>query len=136
MIDALVDNTLCSYLGGVLAASGYPSFTVVRGMEDNLPDLACPYIVVHSAIERFAGRDQVYELRTRIELHSVTGMEPVSNTESIMSIVDRALIQKQNVSVPTSGLLYFGWEGIMRSELVPGDRRANLREITVFSQLS
>ena len=135
MIDALVDNTLATYLGGVLAASGYPSFTVVRGMENNLPDLACPYIVVHSAIERFAGRDHVFELRTRIDLHSVTGMDPVTDTERIMSIVDRALIDKQNVTVPTSGLVYFGWEAITRSELIPGDRRQNLREINVFSQL-
>ena|ERR1700758_1028310 len=136
MIDALVDSTVAAYLSGVLAGSGYASFTVVTGIEDSLPDLACPYLVVHSAIERFQGRHPVFQLRTSIELHSLTGMTPVSDLEAVMTAVDQALISQQNVSVPTSGLVYLGWEAITRSEQTPGDRRINLREIEVFSQLS
>jgi hypothetical protein len=136
MIDAMVDSTVAAYLSGVLAASGYASFTVVTGLEDNLPDLACPYLVVHSAIERFSGRMHVFQLRTRIEVHSVTGVEPVSELEALMTLVDRALTAKQPVDVPTPGLVYLGWEAITRSEQTPGDRRINLREIEVFSQIS
>ncbi len=78
MIDYLVDSTVAAYLSGELAASGYASFTVVPGLADNLPELACPYLVVHSAIEKFAGRHPVFQLRTTIELHSVTGVEPIA----------------------------------------------------------
>lgn len=136
MIDALVDQTLAAYLQGTLAASGYPSFSVVIGMEDNTPNLTTPYLVVYSAIERYAGRNPVFELRGHIEMHSVTGMETVSEIEAIMSVIDQALLKQQNVSVPTPGLVYFGWQGIQRSELTPGDRRRNLREIQVFTQLA
>ncbi len=135
MIDALVDSTVAAYLSGVLAASGYPSFTVVTGLEDNLPDLACPYLVVHSVIDRFQGRNPVFQLRTSIELHSVTGMEPVADLEALMTVVDRALITQQKVAVLTPGLVYLGWEAVQRSQQTPGDRRMNLREIEVFSQL-
>jgi hypothetical protein len=135
MIDALADSTVAAYLQGVLAASGYGSFTVVTGMQDNLPELACPYLVVHSEIERFAGRDPVFELRTKIELHSLTGITAVSDLEALMSVVDGALIDQAELSVPTPGLVYFGWEGVQRSEQTSGDRRINLREIHVFSQL-
>jgi hypothetical protein len=134
MIDALVDSTVAAYLSSALAASGYSSFTVVTGIEDNLPDLACPYLVVHSAIERFYGRDPVFELRTQIELHSVSGVEPVSDLTALMSVIDKALIGR--VELSNSNLAYSGWEGIERSEQTPGDRRLNLREIHVFAQLS
>jgi hypothetical protein len=136
MIDALVDSTVAAYLSGVLAASGYSSFTVVTGMENNEPELACPYLVVHSAIESFQGRDPVFQLRTTIELHSLSGIEPVSELEKLMSVIDEALIDQQNVNVPTVGLVYLGWEAITRSEQTPRDRRINLRELQVFSQLS
>jgi hypothetical protein len=135
MIDALVDSTVAAYLSASLAASGYGSFTVVTGLEDNLPDLACPYLVVHSAIERFQGRDPVFELRTRIELHSLSGVEPVSDLKALMSVVDQVLLTQQPNNVPTSGLVYFGWEAIQRSEQTPGDRRVNTRELQVFAQV-
>jgi hypothetical protein len=134
MIDALVDSTLATYLSASLAASGYGSFTVVMGLEDNLPDLACPYLVVHSGIERFYGRDHVFELRTRIELHSLSGIEPVSDLKALMSVVDASLLSKKS-NVATSGLLFFGWDGVQRSEQTPGDRRVNSREIQVFAQV-
>jgi len=136
MIDALVDNTVAAYLQGVLAASGYPSFTVVIGLEDNEPELACPYLVVHSAIERFYGRTPVFQLRTRIELHSLSTLEPVSQLEALMTVIDQALISQAKVNVPTAGLVYLGWEAITRSEQTPGDRRVNLRELEVFGQLA
>jgi hypothetical protein len=135
MIDALVDSTVAAYLSASLAASGYGSFTVVTGLEDNLPDLACPYLVVHSGIEHFYGRDLVFELRTRIELHSLSGIEPVSNLKALMSVVDQALTSQQPHNVPTAGLAFFGWEGIQRSEQTPGDRRINSRELSVFAQV-
>jgi len=136
MIDALVDSTLAAYLSASLAASGYGSFTVVTGIQDNLPDLACPYLVVHSGVERFYGRDHVFELRTRIELHSLSGIEPVSDLKNLMSALDASLLAYQQSNISTPGLLFLGWDGIQRSEQLPGDRRLNSREIAVFAQLA
>jgi hypothetical protein len=71
-----------------------------------------------------------------IELHSLSGIELISDLTALMSVIDEALIDQQDVSVPTPGLVYLGWEAIQRSEQTPGDRRINMREIQVFTQLA
>ena len=133
MIENAVDQAIVSLLQTI------PGLDVLAGMQDNEPPLQTAYCAVHSNIQRFQGRTPVYELLTTIEYQSISGQDPVTQIENIMSQIDQVIATQPSNTVlaglDTAPFLFLGWESIPRSEQNVGDRRKNVRELQVFAQM-
>lgn len=134
MIEHYVDAAIASLLAQI------PGLSVVVGMEDNDPPLKTPYCVVYSAVESAQGRHAIYELLTRIEYESISGLDTVTAGDQILTAIDRALTIEPEpdvlAMVTTTGLSYLAWESIGKTLQDVGDRRRNVREIKVFAGLA
>lgn len=134
MIDRLVDKAVASLLGTIAGLK------VLVGAEDIEPALETPFCVVHSDIQAITGREPIYSLVTRIEYNSIAGQDPIGSTDPVMTAIDSLIGPGGNYSakpgVSAAGLLYLAWESIPRSSQEFGDRRKNIRELSVKAQLS
>jgi len=138
MIDNLVDVAVSSLLEA--CTSGVQGLTVIEGIEDNVPDLVTPYLVVYSNVIKEDGRTPVYTLNTKIDLVTLTGVSDEAFVANTMSIIDAALSNQPSpailAQVTTTGLSHCSWKTIERSTQEIGDRRTDVRELEVNAGLS
>ena len=136
MIDNLVDNALATLLRASL--TGIAGLSVVTGIQDNMPDLETPYLVIYSDIEKAEANKPVFTLKTIIEYVTLSGIEGQATIQTTMTAVDAALsntpLPAIEAQVVTTGLRYLAWQAIERSQENVGDRRKNVRELTVFAE--
>lgn len=132
-IDKLVDQAFVNALRANVTIAG---FQVLIGMQDMEPPLQTPYCAVFSVINRFSGRNPIYELTTTIEYVSISGQDSVANVAEIMAAIDTFLNLGTDLSTGNfaTGLRYLSWESITRSQQEVGDRRKNVRELVVYAQ--
>jgi hypothetical protein len=138
MIDNLVDVAVASLLKA--STSGVQGLTVVEGIEDNVPDLVTPYLVVYSAVQKEDAKTPVYTLKTTIELVTLSGVADETFVSNTMSVIDAALNNTPSpavmAQVQTAGLSHLSWHSIDKSTQEIGDRRKDVRELITFASLS
>lgn len=132
MIENAVDQAIVSLLQRI------PGLVVLAGMQDMEPPLTTPYCAVYSNIQRFQGRKPVYELLCTIEYQTISGQDPATSVENIMTQIDNLIsVQPSDLTgLATAPFAFLGWESIPRSEQNVGDRRKNIRELHVFAQMT
>jgi len=131
MIENAVDQAIVSLLKRI---SG---LVVLAGMQDNEPPLQTAWCAVYSHIERFQGRVPIYELLTTIEYQSISGQDPVSSVQNVMGQIDALLLTQPSdlTGLAVAPFVFLGWESIPRTQQDVGDRRKNIRELSVFAQM-
>ena len=134
MIDRIVDQAVASLLKTIAG------LTVFVGAEDIEPALAVPFCVVYSDVTAMNGRKAIYHLMTRIEYNSIAGLDPMAQTDPMLTQIDNLIGPGGDYSatpgVSTAGLSYLGWEAVGRTTQEWGDRRKNTRELLVKAVLT
>ena len=140
MIDNFVDIAVASLLQASTSASGVQGLTVIVGLEDNVPDLLTPYLVIYSNVISQDAKNPVYTLKTTIDLVTLSGVADEDFVANTMTIIDNVLDNQPSpailAQVNTTGLVHLSWHDIDKSTQEVGDRRKDVRELKTFAQLS